>query len=180
MSSGKVSKKNESKIESEFMTEIVDIRRTALVTKGGRVFGFSVVVVSGDGKGRIGFGLGKAGEVPQAIQKATLESQRNMIKARLRGGTIHHEVRASHGASDVIMLPATTGTGVIAGNAMRAVFKVLGVENVVAKSIGSCNPLNVIRATFNGLRRMRTARSVAEMRGLSLEHVLGEKINEEA
>jgi small subunit ribosomal protein S5 len=180
MSSAKFNKKNDNKNESEFNTVIVNIRRTAYVTKGGRVFGFSVIVVSGDGKGRIGYGLGKAGEVPQAIQKATLESQRNMIKIRLRNGTLNHEIRASHGASDVIMLPAPAGTGVIAGNAMRAVFQVLGVENIVAKSIGSCNPVNVIRATFNGLQSMRSARSIAEKRGLSIEHVLGEEVNEEA
>ncbi len=144
------------------------------------IFGFSVIVVSGDGKGRIGFGLGKAGEVPQAIQKATLESQRNMVKVRLRNGTIHHTIKASHGASDVLMMPAPSGTGVIAGNAMRSVFKVLGVENIVAKSLGSCNPINVVRATFNGLQSMRTARSVAEKRGVSIEHVIGEEVNEEA
>ncbi len=176
----KYSKKKEKNNESEYLTEIVDIRRTAQVTKGGRIFGFSVIVVSGDGKGRIGFGLGKAGEVPQAIQKATLESQRNMVKVRLRNGTIHHTIRSSHGASKVLMMPAPSGTGVIAGNAMRAVFKVLGIENIVAKSLGSCNPINVVRATFNGLQSMRTARSVAEKRGVSIEHVIGEEVNEEA
>ena len=176
----KKNEKNENKIESDYTTEIVGIRRVAQVTKGGRIFGFSVIVVCGDCKGRIGFGLGKALEVSQAIQKATIEAQRNMIKIRLRNGTIHHTIQASHGASNVFMAPAPSGTGVIAGNAMRAVFKVLGVENIVAKSFGSCNPINVVRATFNGLQSMRTARSVAERRGLSIEHVIGEAINEEA
>lgn len=178
----KYNKKGEGKGkgEAEYLTEIVHIRRTAQVTKGGRIFGFSVIVVSGDGKGRIGFGLGKAGEVPVAIQKATLESQRNMVRVKLRNGTIHHTIKASHGSSDILMMPAPSGTGVIAGNAMRAVFKVLGVENIVAKSFGSCNPVNVVRATFNGLQSMATARSVAEKRGVSIEHVLGEEVNEEA
>jgi small subunit ribosomal protein S5 len=102
-----------------------------------------------------------------------------MIKVKLHAGTIHHSIKASHGASKIMMHPAASGTGVIAGNAMRAVFKVLGVENIVAKSIGSCNPVNVVRATFNGLISMRTARSVAEKRGVSIEHVLGEDVNEE-
>jgi len=176
----KKNEKNEGKVESEYTTVIVHIRRTAQVTKGGRIFGFSVIVVSGDGKGRIGFGLGKALEVSQAIQKATIEAQRNMIKVHLRDGTIHHTIRASHGASDVFMAPAPSGTGVIAGHAMRAVFKVLGVENIVAKSLRSCNPINVVRATFNGLQSMQTARSVSEKRGLSIEHVTGERVNEEA
>ena len=173
-------KKTDKKVESEYTTVTVCIRRTALVTSGGRTFRFSALVVSGDGKGRIGYGIGKAMEVPQAIQKAVQESQRNMVKIPLRGGTIHHEIKASHGASDVLMMPAPTGTGVIAGNAMRAVFQVLGVENVVAKSFGSCNPINVVRATFNGLMNMKTAKSVAEKRGISIEQVLGVKTDEQA
>lgn len=173
-------KKAEKKVESEYTTVVVCVRRTALVTSGGRTFRFSVLVVSGDGKGRIGYGIGKALEVQQAIQKATQESQRSMVKIPLRGGTIHHEIKASHGASDILMIPAPTGTGVIAGNAMRAVFQVLGVENVVAKSFGSCNPINVVRATFNGLMNMKTAKSVAEKRGLTIQQVLGVETHEDS
>lgn len=172
------SKKNTD--QEEFTTETVAIMRTSKVTRGGRTFGFSALVVSGDRKGKIGFGIGKSSEVPAAIQKATAESQRNMVRVSLRKGTIHHTIKSSHGASDVIMMPAPAGTGIIAGNAMRAVFKVLGVENILAKSTGSCNPINVIRATFKGLQAMKTAKQVAQKRGLSIAQVVGEENVEEA
>lgn len=164
--------------DSEFMVEIIVINRTSKVTRGGRNFGFTAVVVSGDGKGRVGFGTGKSGEVPAAIDKATRESQQNMIKVPLRYGTVPHTFKSTHGASEVFVMPAPSGTGIIAGNAMRAIFKVLGVENIQAKSIGSSNPINVVRATFNGLSNLKTARKVAEKRGISIADVVGEENGE--
>jgi len=151
-----------------FTDKLVSVRRTAKVVKGGRVFGFSALVVVGDGQGRIGFGQGKAKEVPVAIQKATDSARRNMIHIQLNGTTLYHEVRSHHGASKVVMLPASEGTGVIAGGAARAVFEVMGVKNVLAKNIGSTNPINVVRATIKGLTSMLTPEYVAKKRGKSV------------
>ena len=136
---------------SDGVTEkLVTVLRTSSVSKGGRTFSFKAVMVAGNGKGEFGLGLGKAKEVPVAIKKATEDARRNMIKVNLKGNTLQHPIHARHGASKVIMLPASEGTGIIAGSAMRAVFEVLGVSNVLAKNIGSTNPINVIRATING------------------------------
>ncbi|MBW5802534.1 30S ribosomal protein S5 [Coxiella endosymbiont of Ornithodoros amblus] len=152
--------------------KLVAIRRTAKVVRGGRVFGFSAIVVAGDGDGKVGFGLGKAREVPSAIQKATGNARRNMIFVPLYGATLHHAIKATHASSTVLMLPASEGTGVIAGNAMRAIFEVMGVQNVLAKCIGSSNPINVVRATFKGLKQMETPESVAAKRGKAIEEIV--------
>jgi small subunit ribosomal protein S5 len=153
--------------------KLVGVTRTAKVVKGGRVFGFSVIVVVGDGKGRIGVGRAKAREVPVAIEKALKKGRENMLFIDLKEGTLHHPIVAYHGAAKVIMQPATSGTGIIAGGAMRAVFEVLGVKNVLAKCIGSTNPSNVVYATLKGLRGMVTPEDVAAKRGKSIAAILG-------
>ena len=153
--------------------KLVDVRRTSLVVQGGRVFSFSALVVVGDGAGRIGIGLAKAKEVPIAIQKSTERARRDMSLIELHEGrTLQHEVRARHGASVVIMLPASEGTGIIAGTAVRAVFEVLGVRDVLSKCVGSFNPINVVRAVVSGLRGMSTPEQVAIRRGIPLETLL--------
>jgi small subunit ribosomal protein S5 len=153
--------------------KLVNVRRTAKVVKGGRVFGFSALVVVGDGQGRIGFGQGKAKEVPIAIQKATDSARRNMVTIQLSGSTLHHEIRARHGASKIVMLPASEGTGIIAGGALRAVFEVMGVKNVLAKNVGSTNPVNVVRAAVQGLTSMLTPEMAAKKRGITMKQLLG-------
>lgn len=145
--------------------KLVAVNRTAKVVKGGRVFGFTATVVVGDGKGRIGYGRGKAREVPPAIQKALEQARRDMTRVALNNGTLHYAVTANHGASKIFMQPATEGTGIIAGGAMRAVFEVLGVHNVLAKCCGSTNPMNVVLATIKGLKQMATPEAIAEKRG---------------
>ena len=152
--------------------KLVAVRRTAKVVKGGRVFGFSAITVVGDGNGRIGFGSGKAREVPVAIQKAMEDARRNMFYVNLNGTTVQHDTIGRHGASKVFMKPASDGTGIIAGGAMRAVFEVCGVNNVLAKCIGSSNPVNVVRATINGLRGMASPENVAEKRGKTIEEIM--------
>ncbi len=152
--------------------KLVAVRRTAKVVKGGRLFGFSALVVAGNGEGKVGFGLGKAREVPVAIQKATESARRNMIQVPLRGTTLQHPIKASQGATMVIMVPASEGTGLIAGNAMRAVLEVVGVKDVLSKCIGSSNPINVVRATFKGLKQMETPEQIAAKRGKRLEEIL--------
>jgi len=152
--------------------KLVGIRRVAKVVKGGRVFGFSALTIVGDGNGRVGFGQGKAREVPVAIQKAMDEARKNMQKVVLNGDTLHHPLTARHGAAKVFMQPASEGTGVIAGGAMRAVFDAVGVHNVLAKSIGSTNPLNVVRATINGLTDMNNPESIAAKRGKSVKEIM--------
>lgn len=153
--------------------KLVAVNRTAKVVKGGRIFGFSAIVVVGDGNGRIGFGRGKAREVPNAIQKAMESARRNMCRVELKNHTLLHQVTARHGATRVLMRPASEGTGIIAGNAMRAVFEVLGVKNVLSKCIGSSNPVNVVRATIKGLTSMASAATIAEKRGKTAEEILG-------
>ena len=160
-------------ISDGIQEKLVGVRRTAKVVQGGRIFSFSAFVVAGDGNGKVGFGLGKAREVPVAIQKATERARRNMQQIHLHGGTLYHAARASHGASIVCMFPASEGTGVIAGNAMRAVFEVIGVENVLAKCIGSSNPINVVRATVKALQMIETPEFVAAKRGKTISHSLG-------
>jgi len=155
--------------DSEFADKLVHINRVAKVVKGGRRFGFAALVVVGDQKGRVGFGHGKAREVPEAIRKATESAKRTMIRVPLREGrTLHHDVRGRHGAGKVLLRAAPPGTGIIAGGPMRAVFEMLGVHDVVAKSLGSSNPYNLVRATFNALGHEDSPRSVAARRGLKV------------
>lgn len=153
--------------------KLVAVRRTAKVVSGGRRFQFSALVVVGNSEGKVGYGMGKAHEVPVAIQKATEAARKNMVQISLRDRTLYHPVKARHGASTVIMMPAPEGTGIIAGNAMRAVFEVMGVANVLSKCIGSSNPINVVRATINGLLEMETPESMAEKRGKTVEEIMG-------
>ena len=158
--------------EGDLQEKLVQVNRVAKVVKGGRIFSFTALTVVGDGKGKVGFGRGKAREVPIAIQKAMEAARRNMIEVELDGGTIQYPIKARHGASKVYMQPASEGTGVIAGGAMRAVLEIAGVENVLAKCYGSTNPVNVVRATFNGLRDMTSPDDVAAKRGKSVEEIL--------
>ncbi|OGO92372.1 MAG: 30S ribosomal protein S5 [Coxiella sp. RIFCSPHIGHO2_12_FULL_44_14] len=153
--------------------KLVAVRRTATVGKRGRDFGFSALVVAGNRDGKVGYGLGKAKEVPMAIQKATENARRNMIRVQLCGDTLHHPIKASHAASTVLMLPASEGTGIIAGNAMRAVFEVMGIKNVLSKCIGSSNPINVVRAMLKGLQQMETPESMAAKRHKTVQEIMG-------
>ena len=156
-----------------YQEKLVAVSRNAKVVKGGRIFGFSALTVVGDGNGRIGVGRGKAREVPVAIQKAMENARRNLVHVDLNGNTLFHPVKANHGASKVVLLPASEGTGIIAGGAMRAVFEVVGVQNVLAKCIGSTNPVNVVRATLNGLMSMSSPEQVAAKRGKQLDEIIG-------
>jgi small subunit ribosomal protein S5 len=158
--------------EGDFLEKLVQVNRVAKVVKGGRIFSFTALTVVGDGKGKVGFGRGKAREVPVAIQKAMEAARRNMIHVQLNNGTIQYPIKAAHGASKVYMQPASEGTGVIAGGAMRAVLEIAGVHNVLAKCYGSTNPINVVRATFNGLRDMSSPVDVAAKRGKTVEEIL--------
>jgi small subunit ribosomal protein S5 len=153
--------------------KLINVRRTVKVVKGGRVFSFSALVVVGDGQGKVGFGQGKAKEVPVAIQKATDSARRNMTQIHLKGTTLHHAITARHGASKIVMLPASEGTGIIAGGAMRAVFEVMGIKNILAKNVGSTNAINVVRAAISGLKNMLTPESVARKRGISVKQLMG-------
>lgn len=161
-----------------FQEKLVAVRRSATVVKGGRKFSFSALTVVGDGKGRIGIGHGKAREVPIAIQKAMESARRNLKRVELNGSTLFHPIESRHGASKVIMLPASDGTGIIAGTSMRAVFEVLGIHNVLAKCIGSTNPINVVRATLKGLLAMNSPEQIAQKRGKRVSEIL-EKRNVE-
>lgn len=152
--------------------KLVAVNRVAKVVKGGRQFSFSALTVVGDGAGRISIGRGKAREVPAAIQKAMESARRNMRKVPLHGQTLHYSITADHGAAKVYMQPASEGTGIIAGGAMRAVFEVLGIKDVLAKNIGSNNPINVVRATIKGLLNMHSPEMVAAKRGKKLEEIL--------
>lgn len=152
--------------------KLVSVRRTAQVVKGGRIFSFSAITVVGDGKGRVGIGLGKSREVPLAIQKSLESARRSMVYIQLNGDTLFHEVVANHGASKVVMLPASKGTGIIAGGAMRALFEVVGVQNVLAKCIGSTNPVNVIKATLKALKQMTSPTTVMEKRGITRDKLM--------
>ncbi len=153
--------------------KLVNVNRVSKVVKGGRIFSFTALTVVGDGNGKVGFGRGKAREVPAAIQKAMEQARRNMIQVELKDGhTLQHPINARHGASKVYMQPASQGTGIIAGGAMRSVFEVVGVENVLAKSIGSTNPINIVRATIRGLNDMFSPESVAAKRGKSVAEIM--------
>jgi len=162
--------------EPEFYDKLVHINRVAKVVKGGKRFGFAALVVVGDRKGQVGFGHGKAREVPEAIRKATDDASGHMIRVALREGrTLHHDVAGRHGAGKVIMRAAPPGTGIIAGGPMRAVFEMLGVQDVVAKSIGSSNPYNMVRATFDGLQRLDSPRRIAARRGLKPGEIIARR-----
>ncbi len=153
--------------------KLVQVNRVAKVVKGGRIFGFTALAVVGDGNGKVGFGRGKAREVPVAIQKAMESARRNTVNVELDGDTIQYPIKARHGASKIYMQPASEGTGVIAGGAMRAVLEVAGVHNVLAKCYGSTNPVNVVRATIKGLENMQSPETVAQRRGKSVDEILG-------
>jgi small subunit ribosomal protein S5 len=152
--------------------KLVSVKRTAKVVKGGRIFGFAAIVVIGDGKGRIGFGMGKSREVPAAIQKAMESGRRNMYRIPLNGSTIQHPIIGRHGATKVVMIPAGEGTGLIAGGAMRAVCEVIGIRDILAKCIGSRSPVNVVRATLKALTEMTTPEDIAAKRGLDISEII--------
>jgi len=157
----------------EFADRLVAINRVSKTVKGGKRFGFAALVVVGDQRGRVGYGKGKAKEVPEAIRKATEQAKRSMIRVPLRdGSTLHHDIEGRHGAGKVVMRAAVAGTGIIAGGPMRAVFEMLGLQDVVAKSLGSQNPYNMIRATIDGLTKEASPRSVAARRGKKVAEIL--------
>jgi len=162
--------------DSEFQDKLVHINRVAKVVKGGKRFGFAALVVVGDLKGRAGFGHGKAREVPEAIRKATEAARRALVRVPLRDGrTLHHDSEGRHGAGKVVLRSAPAGTGIIAGGAMRAVFEMLGVGDVVAKSLGSTNPYNVVRATFDALKHQENPRGVATRRGKKVSEIVSRR-----
>lgn len=159
--------------DGDFVDKLVHINRVAKVVKGGRRFGFAALVVVGDQRGRVGFGHGKAREVPEAIRKATEAAKRGMLRVPLKDGrTLHHETTGHHGAGKVIVRPADQGTGIIAGGPMRAVFESLGVGDVVAKSLGTSNPYNMVRATFDALKQQQSPRHIAQRRGKSVQEIV--------
>ena len=157
----------------DLLEKLVTVNRVAKVVKGGRQFGFTALTVVGDGAGRVGYGYGKAREVPIAIQKAMQAARKNMAKLHLKEDTLQYEVKGRHGATRVYMQPASEGTGIIAGGAMRAVFECAGVRNVLAKSYGSRNPINVVQATIKALTSVQSPRRIAAKRGKSVEQILG-------
>ena len=157
----------------EFLEKLIAVNRVSKVVKGGRIFSFTALTVVGDGNGRVGFGYGKAREVPAAIQKAMEKARRNMVNVDLNGHTLQHPIKGRHSGSKVYMQPASEGTGIIAGGAMRAVLEVAGVQNVLSKCYGSTNPINVVRATVNALTEMNSPAGIAAKRGLSVEEILG-------
>ncbi|MDB1122316.1 30S ribosomal protein S5 [Vibrio sp. TH_r3] len=156
---------------TDFNEKLIAVNRVSKTVKGGRIFSFTALTVVGDGNGRVGFGYGKAREVPAAIQKAMEKARRNMVTIALNDGTLHHAVKGRHTGSKVYMQPAAEGTGIIAGGAMRAVLEVVGVHNVLAKAYGSTNPINVVRATIDGLSGMKSPEMVAAKRGLTVESI---------
>ena len=158
---------------SEFVEKLVSLNRVSKTVKGGRVAKFSALMVVGDEKGRIGCGMGKAVEIPEAIRKGTEDAKKNMITVALKDTTIPHEVVGVYGTGKVLMLPAPEGTGVIAGGPVRAVLEAAGIKNIRTKSIGSNNPINMVKAALNGLSQLRTAEQVAKMRGKTVEEILG-------
>ena len=167
--------------DSEFVDKLVHINRVAKVVKGGKRFGFAALVVIGDQKGRVGFGHGKAREVPEAIRKATESAKRNLTRVALREGrTLHHDIAGRHGAGRVYLRAAPAGTGIIAGGPMRAVFETLGIQDVVAKSIGSSNPYNLVRATFDALQHQDSPRSVAARRNIKVSTLQSRRVGGDA
>lgn len=172
MAAPKAGLKDEGRSD-DLQEHLINVRRVAKVVKGGRIFGFSALTVVGDGKGRIGMGRGKAREVPLAVQKAMESARRDMTRVHINKGTLQYTVMARHGGAQVVMRPASEGTGIIAGGTMRAVFEAVGVRDVLAKCIGSTNPVNVVRATLKGLRDMQFPDDVAARRGKSKKELLG-------
>jgi len=166
-------KMQQDKRDDGLIEKMISVNRVTKVVKGGRVMGFAALAVVGDGDGRIGMGKGKSKEVPVAVQKAMEESRRNLTKMNLKNGTLHHAVIGRHGAAKVVMQPASEGTGIIAGGAMRAVFEAVGVRDVLAKCIGSSNPYNVVRATLNGLQSVNSPAEIAAKRGKNIEEISG-------
>jgi len=167
-----MAKKNSNRVkpaETELKEKLVNLNRVAKVTKGGRTFSFAAVAVVGDGNGTVGHGLGKARDVSQAISKAVDDAKKNLIKVPIHNGTIPHEQKGKYGAGKVLIKPASDGTGVIAGGAMRAVLEIAGVHNVLAKSQGSSNPHNVVKATIDALQKLRSPMVIAKQRGISME-----------
>ena len=162
-----------SQATDEYLEKLVAVNRTSKTVKGGRQFGFTALTVVGDGAGRVGFGFGKAREVPVAISKAMAAARKNMVNVSLRNETLHYAVKGSHGATRVLMQPASDGTGVIAGGGMRSVLECAGVRNVLAKSYGSRNAINVVRATVKALASVRSPEDIAAKRGKSLEEIIG-------
>ena len=172
--------KNNSKEDSELVDKLVGINSVAKVVKGGRRFGFAALVVVGDPRGKVGFGTGKAKEVPEAIKKATDDAKKNMVKVPMKEGrTLHHDMKGHYGAGRVVLRSAPSGTGIIAGGPMRAVFETLGVQDVVAKSIGTSNPHNMIKATFDAFNSMNSPRNIANKRGKKVADIFGNKTNPE-
>ncbi|MFM9994040.1 MAG: 30S ribosomal protein S5 [Burkholderiaceae bacterium] len=168
----KVQAKAQNEARDDGMREkMIAVNRVTKVVKGGRILGFAALTVVGDGDGRVGMGKGKSKEVPAAVQKAMEEARRNLVKVNLKNGTIHHNVTGHHGAAFVMMAPAPKGTGIIAGGPMRAVFEVMGITDIVAKSHGSSNPYNMVRATFDALTKSTTASEVAAKRGKTVEEL---------
>lgn len=157
----------------ELEERVVSINRVSKTVKGGRIFKFSALVVVGDGNGLVGFGIGKSGEVPDAIRKGIEDAKKNVIKVSLRGTTIPHEITGKFGAGEVLLMPAPKGTGVIAGGPVRAVVETVGIKDIRTKAIRSNNPCNVVRATINGLSQLRTAEEVAAIRGKSVKQIVG-------
>lgn len=167
---------NHNEYDTDGLTEkLVSVRRVAKVVKGGRIFGFTALTVVGDKNGRVGFGKGKAREVPIAIQKALAKARRNMITVDLKNDTLQHPITDNDGATKVFMKPASEGTGIIAGGPMRAVFDVVGINNVLAKSYGSRNPINIVKATVKALSTMSSPSLMAKKRGISVESVFGKE-----
>ena len=163
----------QSGASDDLQEKLVAVNRVAKVVKGGRQFGFTALTVVGDGEGRVGFGYGKAREVPIAIQKAMQTARKNLRKVSLKNDTLHYSMVGRHGATKVYMQPASEGTGIIAGGAMRAVFECAGVRNVLAKSYGSRNPINLVRATFKALTEMHSPKAIAAKRGKTVEEIMG-------
>ena len=175
-----ISEKKMNKDEVELVDKLVGINRVAKVVKGGRRFGFAALVVVGDARGKVGFGTGKAKEVPEAIKKATEDAKKKLIRVPLKEGrTLHHDMKGHYGAGRVVLRSAPPGTGIIAGGPMRAVFETLGVQDVVAKSVGTSNPHNMIKATFDALTFMNSPRNIASKRGKKVSEVFGNKQNQE-
>ncbi len=167
--------------ESDLVEKLVSINRVAKVVKGGRRFGFAALVVAGDAKGRVGFGAGKAREVPEAIRKATEKAKRNLIRVPIRENrTLHHDVEGRYGAGKVILRAAPPGTGIISGGPMRAVFETVGIQDIVTKSIGTSNPHNMIKATFDALQKLRSPRMIAAKRSKKVNEILGRREPQEA
>ncbi len=166
-------RENRNQPQDELLNKLICVNRVTKVVKGGRTMRFAALIVVGDGAGSIGIGMGKAAEVPEAIRKATADAKNNMVKIALKGTTVPHEAVGEFGSGKVVILPAEEGTGVIAGGPVRAILEVAGIKDVRTKSLGSSNPINCVKATFEGLCRMRTAEQIAALRGKTVEEILG-------